>query len=466
MINKTKIMLLLVNEIRNYNNYLYKNIIMFRRFFYLFYIFISETIKFHFNNLTNSLIYKLPKNERLTLVKSITHKLEDLNIVYVKIFQSLCLEKNILYEDEKVYLLKYTDNVPYKSEEVDYELLDLIESKYNIRLEDIQPINSGIIGVVFKGIDGNANDSKIVIKILKNDINKKLNAVFNEIECLTRIFSYIPFLNSINLNKLFLDNKESLLNQVNFVKEVTNMEIFRFKHLNLPEYRIPYVYKEITNIYNNIIVMENIQGLTINDIKDYDISIKEEFAKLYAKFGLISILYNNAIHNDLHAGNIFFYENSDTSGLPKYQLGLIDFGICCFPDRNNQNSYYYFFYEMNINKKFDNENELGKLMCVIIEEKDKIINFKKTNIKEYKNFVDTVVKLLIKYSNLNLNSSFLIELAFILKKYNFNLSQEFNQICFGLKIVESCIYAMSPNCKKIQNISLKELTQINKLIEI
>ena len=59
---------------------------------------------------------------------------------------------------------------------------------------------------------------------------------------------------------------------------------------------------------------------------------------------LISVLYNSAIHNDLHTGNVFFYLNHDDSLLPKHQLGLIDFGICCFPNKNNQNSYYYFFY--------------------------------------------------------------------------------------------------------------------------
>ena len=216
--------------------------------------------------------------------------------------------KNILYENEKEYLLKYIDNVPYKSEEVDYDLLDLIQSKYNIRLEESQPINSGIIAVVFKGIDGNANDSKVVIKILKNNIEKKLNAVFNEIEFLTSIFCYIPIINNINLYKLFLDNKESLFNQINFVKEVTNIEIFKFKNQNLPEYRIPYVYKNITNDYNNVIVMENIKGLTINDIKDFDLKVKDEFGKLYIKFGFISILYNSTIHNDLHAGNVFLYK--------------------------------------------------------------------------------------------------------------------------------------------------------------
>ena len=466
MKTKTKVFLLLLNELHNSNMQFYNNLLIFGRFLYLFYIFLSESCKFHFNNFIYYYFTKLPTLERLELIKSITYKLEDLNIVYVKIFQSLCLEKNILYDNEKDYLLKYIDNVPYKSEEVDYELLHLIESKYNIRLEDNEPINSGIIGIVFKGLYGNANDSKVVIKILKNDIEKKLNSAFNEIEHLTYIISYIPFLNNLNLHKLFLDNKESLLNQVNFIKEVTNIEIFRFKNQNLQEYRIPYVYKEITNIYNNVIVMENIKGLTIDNVKNYDLDTKEEFAKLFQKFGYISILYNSAIHNDLHAGNIFFYINDTNSGLPKYQLGLIDFGICCFPSKNNQNSYYYFFYEMNINKKFDNEDKINELLNVIIEEKDKLNNLKNTNFEKYKKLVNNSIKILKKYSALDILCDFFIDLALLFKKFNFNLSKEFNQICFGLKTVESVINTLSYNNMKIQNEIMKEFTQINKLITI
>jgi len=466
MNNKTKAMLLLVNEINNNNIHLYKNLIMFGRFFYLFYIFISETIRFHFNNFIYYYFTKLPTLDRLELVKSITYKLEDLNIVYVKVFQSLCLEKNILYENEKEYLLKYTDNVPYKSEEVDYELLDLMESKYNIRLVDSQPINSGIIGVVFKGIDGNNNDSKVVIKILKNGIEKKLKAVFNEIECLTYIISYIPFFNNLNLYKLFLDNKESLLNQVNFVKEVNHIEIFKFKNKNLPEYRIPYVYKEITNNYNNVIVMENIKGLTIHDVEKLDTNIKEEFAKLFQKFGFISILYNSAIHNDLHSGNIFFYINDNDSGLPKYQLGLIDFGICCFPNKNNQNSYYYFFYEMNINKKFDDKDKIHDLVSVVIEEKYELNQLKNNNNEKYISLRNDIIKIFKKYLDIEISCNFLIDLATLLKKHNLNISKEFNEICLGLKTVESIITTLSPNTTKIQNCVMQELTQIDKLIEI
>ena len=463
---KTSATLLLINEIDNIFISFSSNLFMIMRFFYLFYIFISETIKFKTKNLTNTLIYRVPKLERLTLIKSITHKLEELNIVYLKIFQSLCLEKNILHQDEKDYLLKYTDNVPYKSQEIDYEILDILEKEYNIKLEESQPINSGIIGIVFKGLDVSNNNSKVIIKLLKKDIEEKLNTVFNEIECLSYMISYIPFLNNLNLHKLFLDNKESLLNQVNFVKEVTNIEIFKFKNKNLPEYRIPYVYKEITNNYNNVIVMENIKGLTIDDIEKLDTTIKEEFAKLFQKFGFISILYNSAIHNDLHSGNVFFYINNINSGLPKYQLGLIDFGICCFPNKNNQNSYYYFFNEFFINKKFDNLDKIDELSSVIIEEKYELNKLKNNNNEKYRSLRNEKIKILKKYSEIEISCNFLFDLAILLKKNNFNISKEFNEICLGLKTVENVILTLSPENKKIQNKVMLELNQSNKLLEI
>ena len=456
MKNKTKTFILLINEINKNNIYLYNNLIFFGKFFYLFYIFISESIKYHFTNLTCTYIYKLPKLERLELIKSITYKLEDLNIVYVKVFQSLCLEKDILYDNEKEYLLKYTDNVPYKSEEVDYELLDLLESKYNIKLENTQPINSGIIGVVFKGLDGN-NNSKVVIKILKKDIEKKLNAVFNEIECLTSTFSYIPYFKNFSLDKLFLDNKECLLDQINFVKEVTNIEIFKFKNRNLLEYRIPHVYKEITNIYNNVIVMENIKGLTINDIQNFDEYDKNEFGKLILKFGYISVLYNSAIHCDLHSGNIFFYKNNTNSNLPKYQLGLIDFGIVSFPSKESQEKFYIFFYNIEIAKNYDNIFEKIKYF---IEFKKEI---NKNEIIELERKLTYGIKSYAEKSKIFQFFNFLNK---VLKSYNMCLTKEFNQIVLSIQISGSMTQTLVKDIHIEQVKVFEELNQINKLIEI
>ena len=145
MRTKTKAYLLLINEIHNNNIFdLYNTFFMFYNFFNISYIFLSQFLIFHSKNIIYKL-QKLPYLERLELIKNITYKLEELNIVYVKVFQSLCLDKNILNEQEREFLIKYTDSVPYNSDDINYELLDTLESKYNIRLEDGQVINSGIV---------------------------------------------------------------------------------------------------------------------------------------------------------------------------------------------------------------------------------------------------------------------------------------------------------------------------------
>ena len=84
----------------------------------------------------------------------------------------------------------------------------------------------------------------------------------------------------------------------------------------------PKCYVNISEEYNNVIVMENIKGLTYNNIKNYDDVIKQEFGKLILKFGLISILYNSAAHYESPPGNLFFYINEENSNKPKYQLGF------------------------------------------------------------------------------------------------------------------------------------------------
>ncbi len=436
------------------------NINILYKILFIFYIFISEIIKFKFNYLKNSLIIKLPKTNRLELVKSITYKLEELNIVYVKIFQSLCLDKNLLNENEKQYLLKYTDNVPYHNDEIDYEVLKKLETNYDIIIENYEPINSGIVGIVFNGIYKKENDSKVIIKILKKDITNKINNALDELLLASYILQFIPLISNLNLYKLILDNKESFINQLDFTKEVNNIELFTSKNKNLPSYKFPNVYRNITNEYNNIIVMENIKGLTINEVKAMNQSIKDEFNKLYVKFGLINLLYNNAIHNDLHSGNLFFYINNDTKELPKYQLGIIDFGICSFPSKENQNIYYKFLINMMLNKDY---NDSILILKGVINEKDK---FDLLNNNQKEILKDKFIKCLEKFDSKDLNVDFLFEIGKILKKYKFTFTQEFNEIIMGLYVINNISNELSNNSNNIQKEVINELTQINNIFEI
>ena len=128
------------NNIYRKNLECYNMLIMIYNFFKIAYIFLSEFISFKFKNIINK-FKKLPNLERLYLIQNITYKLQDLNIVYVKVFQSLCLDKNILNDDEQEFLIQYTDRVPYNSDDIN--LKNLIIDRY----KNIKYINTGDIGL-------------------------------------------------------------------------------------------------------------------------------------------------------------------------------------------------------------------------------------------------------------------------------------------------------------------------------
>lgn len=438
--------------------YIFNCIKLYMRILHILFIFIQSYIQFNWNNFI-LLITQNPPEKRLELIKNITKKLEELNIVYIKVFQSLCLNDNILNDEEKDYLLKYTDHVPFLSSDINYEILDTLESKYNIRLDIQEPLNSGIVSVAYKGIYNN-DSNKVVVKILKNNIKQRIEKVFEEIEFLLKLINIIPYIKNFNFKKTLLDNKELLLEQTNFKNEANNIEVFRNLNINNEEFVFPKCYQDITEEYNNVIVMENIKGLTYNDIKNYDDVIKQEFGKLLLKFGIISILYNSAIHCDVHPGNIFFYINEENSNKPKYQVGYIDFGIVCFPSQENQDYYYKFLKNIMIDNEY---NKLEEVLNCIIEEKEK---FK--SLSEKKEIVEKCSLIFKKYNNDDYTILLFLNISQILNNYGLSFNKEFNQISLSLQVVNNLTENLcnKQNVKKYQDEIIESFNQINKLIEI
>tara|TARA_B100000902_G_scaffold399399_1_gene470060 strand:- start:2476 stop:3786 length:1311 start_codon:yes stop_codon:yes gene_type:complete len=433
---------------------------MFLTSIYICWLFTYEYLCFTSKNLfCRRLLGKKPFN-RVELVKRITKHLERINIVYVKVFQSLCLEKDILYDDEKDYLMKYTDNVPYSNDDIDFEVLDKLEEEFGIHLENRRPVNSGIVGVVFKGKD--IDNKKIVVKMLKPNIKDKYDLAFEEIEMLATYLQYVPYLNTINCIRIIEDSKENILEQTDFKKEIKNILFFKDKYKNHKEFVIPTVYTNITDKYNNIIVMSDITGLTFNDIKNLDSETKDIFAKLYSKWGLLGTLYYSCAQGDFHAGNMFFYINdSNNDDIPKYQLGVIDFGICYYFIPENQNTYFTFFYNIQCKREYD---KIYKVLPTLIENKDYYYTFsfeKKQSLKE------ELIDMAKKYGHKNLNINFFINLSRIFKSYGLIYTKEFNNMCMSIQITNSLGSSLTPGgTQEIQNNLIEEFIKINALIEI
>ena len=432
---------------------------MFIRISNIIFLIMYDCINFYLYNLF-LFITKKDIKERLNLIKKITSRLENLNIVYIKIFQSLCLEHNLLNENEKNYLIKYVDNVPYKNNELDLKVLDKLEEDFNIYVENKTPINSGIVGVVFKGIQKkNDSEKKIVVKMLKNNIKNNYEKALEEIEWLANLAKFIPKINTINYEKIILDNKNNILQQTDFKNECLNIKYFYEKFENHDEYIIPEVFQEVTDKYNNIIVMSDISGLTYNDIKLYDNEIKYQMAKILIRFGLLGTLIYGCVHVDLHAGNLFFYID-DNGNEKTFKLGIIDFGNCSFQSEKSLEAYFKFFYDVQIKKDYD---QIDNLINKLVDDPQKYNNLDKF-VKE--KLLEELIILIKEVEEKKLDAIFFIRASKIMKKFNMEWSKEFNIVCLSIQVVNTLGKSLSTEHFKIQTDIVKEFVKMNDLLTI
>jgi predicted unusual protein kinase regulating ubiquinone biosynthesis (AarF/ABC1/UbiB family) len=404
-------------------------------------------------------LFKHQPQSRLSLIKALCSKLEKLNSVYIKIFQSLALNEDLLYDDEKDYLINYCDNVPYSSDCIDYKLLSDLHETYKISVLSAIPINSGIVGLVFDGYD--SSNTKVVVKMLKRNIINELRDLFDDLTYISYICKLIPFINSFNITKLVLDNKELMLQQIDFMKEAYALERFAEKYKNNKEYRFPKVYKNITQRYNQLLVMENIKGLTFKTLETMDDAVKEEFAYIYLKFGILGILNYSAIHCDLHCGNVFFYINECVNdNTPKYQMGVIDFGLTCFPNKLNQNAYYIFLTQVLINKDY---SQLFTVLHNVIEEKERFNAMPQLTKEAFKKEICDSIELCV---HNEINPKLIADVCKIFKNYNLNFTEEFHKLVLCLLNVNSFGKKLSKNVSACQMKLFNNLTSMYRLLEI
>ena len=255
-------------------------------------------------------------------IDRLSMRLASINILYVKIFQAFALNNSLIDDKTNNKLLKFTDNAPWNFSDIDLHQLIEMSDKYNIQLQRGYevPINSGMISLVFIGYDKN---KQVIIKMKRKNIQEKLDDAIDNLLFSMYILSFIPIINKYQLVELVNKNIEIIRRQTNFLEEIDNMDKIRENCKNLKYVKIPTANRKVTEEYPNIILMERIEGIKINQIKEKDY---EQFAKLVVKFGIVTTIIHGVTHADLHSGNILFIKDYND---PKYsyKIGVIDFGI-------------------------------------------------------------------------------------------------------------------------------------------
>jgi predicted unusual protein kinase regulating ubiquinone biosynthesis (AarF/ABC1/UbiB family) len=257
-------------------------------------------------------------------IHGITHRLAQINILYVKVFQAIALNNNFIDDKLNKQLLRFTDNAPWTINDINIPDLVDISEKYNLIMDNgyETPINSGMISLVFKTYR-RGTMAPMIIKMKRLNIDSQLDDAIENLKTVLYFLSFIPLFDKYRLAELVNKNMDLIRQQTDFMEEVKNTNTMKENCKRLKYVKIPTINKEVTEKYPNCILMDYINGVKITEImeEDYD-----GFAKQVLKLGVVTTLIHGFAHGDLHGGNILFIKDADDEKY-KYKLGIIDFGI-------------------------------------------------------------------------------------------------------------------------------------------
>ena len=307
-----------------------------------------EYTKYGLTNFANSAMRLFGQKSTSTsrpyvnMVKSIAARLSKKNIYYTKMFQALAYSSEI-YDDELAsFFIEYTDAVHYEDSEYSNEYLNqvvefAVKTGYDLTISSkVQngkyiPDKTGSVSLIFYGTLTNRNDSNsasmpIVIKYLRANMLERIKSAINDVSYMIAILNLLPQLKHLYLDDILSEQKKMMLSQVNFHTEVENISKMydNFQKTNTTIIKIPVVFKEFTDEFDNIIVMERIVGRKLEELPMND--VKDQYCMILAKGLIKTVFLDGFYHCDLHPGNVLFIENED--GLfPRLQVAILDFGI-------------------------------------------------------------------------------------------------------------------------------------------
>lgn len=258
-------------------------------------------------------VYSTQERLRLTI--------EDLGPTYVKFGQILADRPDILPERFRLELKKLQSNaLPFD----DNLAIRLIEDELGAQIKDVfaefnpQCIASASIGQVYTARLKTGED--VIIKIRRPNIDQKIKLDLYLMRYLAkRLAREYPEMAAINITGVVDEFGESILKELNYYNEATNILRFRDIFRENPHVYIPQIYMKYTT--HRMLVMERIFGLTPDDpelLINSGLDPKQ-IALNGAEALLIMVFKEGFFHADPHAGNMFI--------LPGNQIALIDFGM-------------------------------------------------------------------------------------------------------------------------------------------
>lgn len=412
----------------------------------------------------------IPSRTYINMVKNIAACLSKKNIYYTKMFQALAYSSDI-YDDELAsFFIEYTDAVHYEDSEYSNDYLNQVVEfagkkgydltiRSNVRNGKYIPDKTGSVSLIFYGTltkhsennkssNSNSTSMPIVIKYLRANMLERVKSAINDISYLVAILNLLPQLKHLYLDDILNEQKKMMLSQVNFHTEVENiLKMYdNFQKTNTSIIKIPLVFKEFTDEFDNVIVMERIVGRKLEELPMND--VKDEYCKILAKGLIKTVFLDGFYHCDMHPGNVLFIENEieieneneNKDKKPRLQVAILDFGIMSNINTHDQE----LSFNMFKNVLARNPEEVAKIFVEgFIEPRDDRINQPSYDNAEICTTLHELISDILKDKTLTcFTAKDLCAMNYAILKYNMKVSKSLTNFEISLSVCDNL-------CKKI-----------------
>ncbi|MBC5690195.1 AarF/ABC1/UbiB kinase family protein [Mediterraneibacter sp. NSJ-55] len=231
--------------------------------------------------------------------------LEDLGPTFIKIGQIMSMHSDILpkaYCEELTRLRTEVSPMPFE------EVAEILEKSYGVPWQKIfscieeRPLGSASIAQAHKAVLKSGRD--VVVKVQRQGIYEKMA---RDIALLHKAVKLMPPVSVKGLADLdmVLDELWAVAREeMNFLKEASNMEEFARNNRDIAFVGTPVLYQEYTTSY--VLVMEYIEGCGIDDkerLLKYGYDLKEIGTKLVDNY-IKQVMEDGFFHADPHSGNV------------------------------------------------------------------------------------------------------------------------------------------------------------------
>lgn len=230
---------------------------------------------------------------------------EELGPTYVKLGQILSLHSDILpkaYCEELMNLRTKADPMLFD------EVKTAIEASYGYPLEkafltiEEEPLGSASIAQVHKAVL--CTGESVVVKVQRNGIRETMAQDIQLLKKAARLIPSVKLKEAVDFNMILDELWTVAREEMDFLKEASNMEEFLRCNQEVAFVRTPVLYREYTT--SHVLVMEYIDGFAVDDkavLQKNGYDLEEIGSKLVDNY-IRQVMEDGFFHADPHPGNV------------------------------------------------------------------------------------------------------------------------------------------------------------------